>query len=405
MKLAPAKAMRGAGKAPLALALLLLATAGALAWLLRPGAGAAPPAKPEKSTLHATPATLSEVFAGATRGDTILLAPGDYGTFTGGVKPAPVTIRPEPGVAARMNVQFRRVANVRLDGLTIDGAEIGGRARHVTIARSTFAGPVLIRADQMADAGIVLEGNRLPGIDVCPTCYEGRIQVVGDAGRPSGVVIRDNVLGPGGNADGIQVGGNGVQILGNTFVGIDQGEAPDAPHTDALQLYGQRNTVIRGNYFHDVSTGIMAPDGGNHERIEENVFDTSGYPYAIMLGGDDGSLILHNTMPDFGSCSYEAPCGTLLIGDGPSGAPSRGTVVRDNILGRLSVNDGSQLAASERNLIAIDGGGPTDLTGAPVFAGGAHPTSRDGFALIDGSPGDGGATDGADIGVAPRRSH
>jgi hypothetical protein len=378
----------------LALALAVLAAAaGVLAWTTlrhdeRPAAAHA---------LHATPATLGRVFAKAAGGETILLAPGNYGSFAAGAKPSVVTIRPEPGAAARIVLALPTAANVRFERLTIGGADIGGSTHDVTIAGSTFTQQVVIHADRMRDARVVLDGNRLPRIDACAECYEGRIHVLGYAGGPSGVVIAHNVLGPGGNSDGIQVSANGVRILGNTFVGIF---GSNGRHVDALQLYGASNTVIRGNYFRNVASAIMSPDGADHERIEDNVFDTGGYPYAIMLGGDNGSVIRHNTLPDVGKCGYGQPCGTLLIGDGgPSHKPGTGTVVQDNILGALSVSGSSRLRSSD-NLVAQGGGGADDKAGAPVFVGGAHPRSRAGFRLHEGSPGRGAASDGRDVGSA-----
>jgi Right handed beta helix region len=390
---------RRAAVAWLAIALALVA-AGAVAWSARSGHEAR--GRPETGTaaLRATPATLKRVFAAAPDGATILLAPGDYGSFTAGVKRSPVTIRPAPGASARMSLAFSDAANVRLEGLRIAGADIGGRSRDVTIARSTFTDQVVIRAEQMSAAGIVLDGNRLAHIDACAKCYEGRVQILGDSGRPSGIVIANNVFGPGGASDGIQDGGNGVRIVGNTFVGIVA--RPGGRHIDALQLYGQRNTVIRGNYFRDVPTAIMAPDGADHELIEHNVFDTGSYPYAIMLGGDDGSVIRRNTLADLGGCAYDLPCGTLLIADGPSHRAGRGTVVQDNILGALSVGGASTLGRDDGNLVAGGGGGAGDRTGSPSFAGGAHPTSRSGFRLAGGSPGSKAASYGADVGIAHR---
>ena len=54
---------------------------------------------------------LSSVFAQAAGGDTILLAAGDYGTFSGGSKPATVTLRPHPGATATMDVNFNPAAS------------------------------------------------------------------------------------------------------------------------------------------------------------------------------------------------------------------------------------------------------------------------------------------------------
>jgi hypothetical protein len=377
--------------APLAIALALLA-AGALAWL-------AVPRHHARAPLHATPANFRKLFAAAKGGETILLAPGNYGSFAGAAKPAVVTIRAQRRTTARMSLRFSSVANLRIEGLTIDGADVAGRSHDVTIAHSTFHQAIVIHAEHMVNANVVLDGNRLANIDVCHNCYEGRIHVLGDSGRPSGIVIAHNVLGPGGNSDGIQISGNGVKVLDNLFVGIHRA-AVGGPHTDALQLYGQRHTVVRGNSFRDVPTAIMAPDGGDHELIEDNVVDTGAYPYAIMLGGDDGSVIRHNTLPDLGGCAYDLPCGSVLIGPGPTGRVSRGTVVEDNVLGRLSLSGGSVLGTDRHNLIATPGGGPGDRLGRPAFAGGAHPASRQGFRLAGGSPGAGAATDHTDVGIA-----
>jgi hypothetical protein len=383
----------------LLVAAVVLATAGALAWLWLAGHGDRP-AKPgvaARPTLHAVPADFKRLFDKAGGGETILLGAGSYGSFAGAAKPSLVTIRPEPGAAVRMALAFTDAGNLRIEGVTIDGADISGSTHDVTIARSRFTHQVVVHAEHMSGANVVLRGNRLAGIDVCANCYEGRIQIIGDSGRPSGIVIADNVIGPGGNSDGIQDGGNGVQIVGNTFVGI---QGAGGRHIDALQLYGARSTVIRGNYFRDVSSAIMAPDGGDHERIEDNVFDTGGYPYAIMLGGDDGSVIRHNTMADLGGCAYELPCGTLLIAEGHDLRPSRGTVVQDNILGALSVAGHSTLRSSNHNLVAAGGGGLRDRAGRPRFTGGPHPTSRSGFRLAGGSPGRRAASDRTDVGVA-----
>ena len=381
-----------------------LAGAGAGAWFALSGHDdqppvAAKPAKPAKPALHAVPATFKSVLAKAAGGDTILLGKGDYGSFAAAPEPGPVTIRPEPGASVRMALAFTDAANVRIEGVTIDGADIGGTTHDVTIARSRFTHQVVVHAEHMSGANVVLRANRFAGIDVCADCYEGRIHVLGDSGRPSGVVIAGNVIGPGGDSDGVQSSANGVQIVGNTFVGIkDSG----GRHIDALQLYGASNTLIRGNYFRDVSSAIMTPDGADHERIEDNVFDTGAYPYAIMLGGDKGSVIRHNTMADLGGCGYDLPCGTLRIDDGPGHRPGTGTVVEDNVLGALSIAGSSTVAVSRGNLVAASGGGVEARVGRPIFVGGAHPTSRAGFRLVGGSPGRKAASDGADVGFSGR---
>ena len=106
------------------------------------------------------------------------------------------------------------------------------------------------------------------------------------------MTIKNSVLGPGGDADGIQNDADGVQIL-EQRVHRDPADRP--VHTDSLQLYGARNTVIRGNYFHNFDVAIMAPDGGSNEQITDNVFiGTASYRPAIQLGGHRNTVFAHN---------------------------------------------------------------------------------------------------------------
>ena len=163
----------------------------------------------------------------------------------------------------------------------------------------------------------------------------------------------------------------------------------DATHSDPIELYGSRHTVIVGNHLHSNETGIMAPDGADHELIEDNVIttNTGGYPWPIVLGSDSGSTIRHNTMPD-GACNWNIRCGTLRIYGGNSGTASRGTIVQDNVVGEISVEGGSALAADAHNL-DVNGASrdATDVKGRPTFVGGSNPATLAGFALAAGSVG------------------
>jgi hypothetical protein len=306
--------------------------------------------QPAKPPTPATPATLERVFADARGGDTIALAAGDYGTFHGDVKPSTVTLTAQEGADARMAIEFDGAANVRIDGLTLTGMELAGATRDVTIRNARFTGMALIRAEEMRDAGIVLERDTFAGIDKCDGCFEGRLTITGDGGAPSGIVVRDSTFGPGGVSDGILNGGHGVAIVRNRFTGL-QGGGVDGVHVDAIQLYGSRATLIQGNRIEDTATGIMAPDGTDHEVIEGNLIAPGEYPYAIMLAGDDGSVIRGNELPA-GACAFDKTCGTLVIESGKDGTPSRGTVVEDNTLGALQLDAGSTLASDARNTIA-----------------------------------------------------
>ena len=299
-----------------------------------------------------------------------------------------VTVRPRVPGTVTMSLELTGSDGVGVEGVVIPEATIAGSSRHIRVAHSRFTGPALIRADSMVDADIVFERNRHPDIDVCDGCFEGRLHITGEAGKPAGITIRGSRFGPGGNADGIQTGGNGVRIIGNEFVGI---RASQGVHTDAIQLYGSRGTVIRGNWIHDTATGIVAPDGADHEVIENNVIEPGSYPFAISIGSDNGSRIRHNTLPG-GACAFNLSCGIVSLGGKEGDTPGRGTIVRDNLLSELSVDSGAMVLEERGNLLASD-------RLMPWFAGGTEPKSWKGFLLADASPGKAAASDGSDVGI------
>jgi hypothetical protein len=384
------------GRATLAVALGLLAIVAVVAAVL-PGFASAVERK-------ATPATLDSVFSEAGDGDTILLAGGSYGEFTGGLKSGMVTLKPQPGASVAMNLRFSPASNITIDGVRIRDAYISdARTKNITIRNSDFdRGQIVLRggAGDLVDANILLERNVHSNFDVCSGCYAARVQIAERTERPTGITIRDSVF-YGGNGDGIQTGGNAVRILDNEFRDMHQGDAGVA-HTDSIQLYGSRNTLVKGNYFHDVAVGVMCADGCDAETIEDNVFAVDGSPYAMTLLSDRGSRISHNTLLDYGICDYGQRCGVLYLGNKDGDPPSKGTILVDNVLARVCVCAGSVsgLAVNASNLLTQTAfAGSHNLLGKPAYVGGSHPTSYEGFALAAGSAGKGNASDGLDRGV------
>ena len=96
----------------------------------------------------------------------------------------------------------------------------------------------------------------------------------------------------------------------------------------------------------------------------------------------------HNTLVD-GSCEYNQRCGQISLGSKPADDRGTGTLIENNILTAISALSGAGYAARS-NL----------LGGAPVFVGGANPSSYEGFRLAPGSPGEGAASDGVGHGRA-----
>ena len=336
---------------------------------------------------------LASAFADASAGETVCLASGDFGSFSGGVKTGMVVVQPEPGAEPRLAIAFEGVANVWIDGVTVTEASIGGASRNVTISNSRFTGLAVVHADQMTDARILLDANLHAGIDTCLECFQGRVHVEGDSGSRSGVKIA-NSLFKGGNSDGVRADANGVEIVGNEFTGLkDQ----DPLHTDPIQIYGGTNVVIRGNFIHDndVSAGIMMADGGRGNLVEGNVISGTESTWAMTWYSDDGSVIRHNTFVD-GACRFNQPCGVINIGAKEGDRPGRPTVIRDNVLGGVGGDESSAFRA-DHNLSRDPLPGRGNVQGLPAYAG---PTdTRAGHRLAPRSPGERAASDGSDPGI------
>ena len=344
----------------------------------------------------ATPVVLEQELVDARKGDTICLAAGNYGTFRGAAKPGMVTIRPKPGARARMALDLDGAMNLRIEKLTIPSANIRGAARNITIADSRFTGITVVNADQMADAHILFDGNTHSNIDTCKTCFQGRLTVEGDSGKPSGVTIRDSLFS-GGNSDGVRADAHGVNVIGNEFRNLrDQ----DPFHTDPIQIYGGKRVVIRGNYFHDneVSAAIMMANGGTKNLVEDNVVAAGGQTWAMTWISDDGSVIRHNTFAD-GACDFGQRCGVINLGAVDSPPPGRPTIIRNNVLGGISNdgNGGEAAFVAQHNLSAEPITGSGNLTGLPRYAGPGD--GYDGHRLAKGSLGAGDAPDGSDLGI------
>ncbi|HWC25024.1 MAG TPA: right-handed parallel beta-helix repeat-containing protein, partial [Solirubrobacteraceae bacterium] len=370
------------------------------------GAGAAP-ACARAAELSATPSTFAGVFSGAQAGATIRLASGNYGTFRGALKSGMVTIAPHSGATAMMALRLNPAANITLDGLKITDALIAGTAtKNLVVRNSDFDGArVTFRGDHLVNANVLFDNNVHSNVDVCSGCSDARVHIVerNDAG-PNGITIRNSRF-YGGSADGILNGGNGTRIIANTFRDLFQTGAGGA-HTDSLQLYGSKNTLVKANFFYNVDMGNpSAYDRADHEIIEDNVVVAAQYPYAMQLLSDSGSVVRHNTFASTSAsgdpCDYNLSCGIVRMGNKAGDPRSAGTVFENNILAGISIM-GSRpgYAVEDYNLFADhDGSGVHDELGEPVFVGGERPPTYEGFRLAAGSPGKGTASDGLDRGA------
>src|SRR4051794_8453742 len=335
-------------------------------------------------TSNATTANFASQFSALQAGQTLCLASGNYGTWTGGAKSGTVTVRAADGATATMGLNFSSASNLVVQGMKITGGSISGSSKNVTVAGSDFSAPFLIETSS-ANANIIFDGNRHVDIDASSS-LPARVTVWA-SGSPSGVTIK-NSLFQGGDSDGVRPDSDQVQVLNNEFADIvDKG----ANHADPIQFYGATRAVIRGNYFHNangnISAYIMQADGGTGNIIENNVFAAGkGVGYGITLYSDNGTIIRHNTWQP-GTCDFSIPCGTLSLGNKSGQPASRGTIIRDNILNTIGGGGGTYTA--DHNLMT--GQSTPSFVGPLTTWRASHPTAS--------SPGRAAASDGSDVGI------
>lgn len=335
----------------------------------------------------------------------ICLATGNYGTFTGTNKA--VTITKQDGATPAMAFSFGTGdRSFTLDGMTITSGAIAGNSsnysdsnnpKDITVKNSTFTGG--LRIEYIANANILFDSNTHNNIDNNSDCTAapGRIWFPFSSSTPTGVTIRNSLL-DGGNTDGIQAG-TGFTAINNEFRNIEEKSSSDCAHTDAIQLLWAPRSVLRGNYIHDSSDGIVAYDGVEEATIECNVVDVRSGRYGIELYADDSSIVRGNTFVKRSSCAYSGLCGIIELNHKSTDPAGVGTIVKDNIvMGGINLVDGSA-AASNRNNMLVSGASGSNFNGTPIFVGGSNPTSWAGYFLASNSPGLTGAIDGGRVGI------
>jgi hypothetical protein len=369
-------------------------------------AGKARRAAPRCDRTAGSASGLSSALRAARPGRTVCLASGSYGTFHGGAKAGPVTVRAQPGASASLALDLNGAKNMRIQGLTITEGFITGGSRNLTIAHNRFTGNLII--DQRTPhPNIVLDHNTHNNIPGNADDYTSRVHL--DA---PGVVVK-NSLFSGGTSDGIRVGNAPhTKILRNEFTAFVD---VDPLHSDPIQFYGEGpRTTIRGNWFHDmvaVSSIIMMADGGGPNLIEDNLFGPGGgHAYALTWYSDDSSIIRHNTFLD-DKCNFNLRCGIINLGYKPGDDAGRGTLIEDNILTSIGTSGngeggGRSTFSSNHNLLRRQRPiGPGDIRGAPKYVGrltSANAGRSKAFAqyrLRRGSRGRGNASDGTDRGI------
>lgn len=354
--------------------------------------GSAAPALAQTATcnLNATPSNFTSQVSAATAGQTICLATGNYGTWSGTNKA--ITLKAAAGATPTMKISFGSGAsNFTLDGMSGMGGGISGSASNITIKNSQFTSEVSITG---TGAGIVFDGNTHNNISGNSTHHRFF------AGGP--VTIKNSRL-EGGGSDGVRIATYAtVNVLNNTFLNINDDGSGN--HEDMIQWYGGGNAVVRGNFFKQTfvaETQVMgAFDRTSGNLIEDNVVDVYGRNWGVELYSDNGSIVRHNTIVYHPAppCLYNIPCGIIELARQSADPAGVDTRVYDNVATEVSLAEGSTASRRDHNMVR-QGVQSGDFVGTPVFVGGTSPTTYAGYALAAGSPGKGAASDGLDVGI------
>lgn len=346
-----------------------------------------------------TASAVQSAISGAAAGSTVCLSSGTYSgttTLNSVSKASDVIIQSATGKGAIVDVIVNSSNHLVFQNLTLNGFGIAGStSKNLSVLDSTFTGQMSIDTQGMANSNILIDGNTFDGIDACGDCQEGRLTIgqYPAGNTPVGVTISNNHFGGAGQSDGVQDGAYGVIIKDNIFDGVIQASGYTR-HIDSLQLYGQSHTTVTGNYFANFTTAIMAPDGGDTEIIDNNVFisPTNGGS-AIQFGHHSNTTFRHNVVKGTDVFSF--------VGNGDSD-PNNHVIMQDNVMINASFNaDGCVSCTINHNLYNSSGGasGSNSIIGAPIFVGGSTPANYAGYVLATNSPGHNAASDGTDVGI------
>jgi hypothetical protein len=340
---------------------------------------------------NATPTNFATQVTAAAPGQTICLATGDYGNWTGTDKA--ITIKRANAATPTMRYTFAAGdGNFTLDGLSGMGGTISSGASNITIKNSAFNTYAQFKG--LVNSNIMFAGNSHNHINSPSGAPNARIGLGGNSSTHSGVTIKNSLL-RGGDSDGVFTN-VGVNVISSEFADI----CPSGPnHTDMIQFadpgdpsLGATGAAIRGNYFHSGTCGtqtVASYDSGTRNvLIEDNVIDTRR-PWGIELYSDQGSIVRHNTLrwyPDSQCMFTGQECGRIHVTRKSADPPGSGTQVYYNVA-VVGVGGGSTVARNDHN---VD---PEMVT----FLGPL--TSYAGFHLAAGSVGKGAASDGSDVGI------
>jgi hypothetical protein len=343
-------------------------------------------------------ANVASAISGAAAGTTICLNSGDYGklTLSGVSKSSPVTLQSASGVGATIGITALSSSNnLIFKNLKLSTLMWSGNANtNIKVLNNTFTGQMYIYGNgNGSPQNNVIDGNTFDGIDACSSCREGRLQIYAGGN----LIVSNNHFGraaptgPGGDSDGIQLGGYGTIVgPGNVFDGILIG--PSGRHVDAMQLYGEVDHVtVNGNYFKNGGSYLFnfsesTVPLNNAVTITNNVFVGGNY-YPAVQNSSKNLIFKHNTM--------------IGVGVNIDGQSTTSTA-QDNLFtkgGSFNVVCTSCTISHNMYGSSGDADGTNNIIGTPTFVGGTSPTTWTGYQLTSSSVSYRAALDGQDIGA------
>ena len=312
-----------------------------------------------KVTSSATPwCTLAPAGAQAGAGDTVRILDGVYrGTLrplNSGTTTAPIRFAAaEPGVVldasgAANAVKLIGVSDVALDGMTIRG----GASQGVWIENAPRTSLTRLVINANPGAGIQVKGTPGLTVDLSQITGNGRagiLELAGTSGaRYTANTVSGNGIGVGTyGGDGIQLGGTGALVSGNTITGNgDPGPYEHGIYTAAassgwtIQLNrladnGGANIkaaggagVVRRNRLTNGRYGIVLSDNPVAVTVEHNVIDGRAQHLVFLTAGSTSARarMWANTIVQTGRSTTSGDASAVFVN------AAAALEVRDNLL-------------------------------------------------------------------------
>ena len=356
----------------------------------------------------------------ASGGAVICLNAGSHGnvSLTSKSYSSDVIVRPVANAAVAVGeVTLNAVAHLRFTGngggsatMSIAGNNVdkgtSNCSRNITFDHATYTAPVSVHDN--SGSGCSVNEHLLWDHDkfdsLTSGAYEGRISITGDgAASATGIVFSNSSFqhepSSAACSDGFFLADtNGVQIgPGDEFSDLPVAGCGGV-HVDPIGGFTSHNTVVVGNYFHDMGgggTGILS-DLEPGQIVKNNVILSTGYWHSILVKGARNNTYTHNVLA--GDVDWQ------ISNEGTSGF---GNLVRDNVFTKtahgsqcISLDGSSTTYTADHNLGISRLGPGCDVKGPPVFV--ASPSSGYyHYQLASTSPGYHAGSDGKSIGIAP----